>query len=248
MNLEFKRGLSHRLAIAKNCPATWTIVGVLLAIQALLVFAGGHREWPAVYETLGLSRNALFTGKFWQPATYALLHGNGLHVAINGLALWLLGSKIEYMLGRARLLRSLAFGILGGAAGHLALEAGDRTLVGASGGIMALLLLLTTLSPESRMWPLPLSGRNLGAGLLMAALALALANPSAGMPGFERFGQWLERHGMGSWFDIGHACHFGGGVAGWIYGRWILRPRITKESLQRSRERQEAKARREAGR
>jgi hypothetical protein len=22
---------------------------------------------------------------------------------------------------------------------------------------------------------------------------------------------------------MGHACHFGGGIAGWLYGRWLLR-------------------------
>jgi hypothetical protein len=40
---------------------------------------------------------------------------------------------------------------------------------------------------------------------------------------------------------MGHACHFGGGMAGWLFGRWLLRPRISLERLRRDRERREAK-------
>jgi membrane associated rhomboid family serine protease len=53
-------------------------------------------------------------------------------------------------------------------------------------------------------------------------------------------GEMLEGNGMASLFQIGHACHLGGGLAGWMLGRWILRPRITKKRLRRDRERQEA--------
>jgi membrane associated rhomboid family serine protease len=110
-----------------------------------------------------------------------------------------------------------------------------------SGGCLALLLLLTTLSPQSRMMPLPVSGRSLGFGILLAALLLALVNPHLGAPGFSEIGRAMERQGLGSWFLMGHACHFGGGLAGWIYGRWILRPRVTLASLRRDRARREAK-------
>jgi membrane associated rhomboid family serine protease len=46
---------------------------------------------------------------------------------------------------------------------------------------------------------------------------------------------------MGHWFRIGHACHFGGGLAGWIYGRWLLRPRVSLKQLERSRARRETR-------
>jgi membrane associated rhomboid family serine protease len=104
-----------------------------------------------------------------------------------------------------------------------------------------LLLLLTTLSPQSRMMPLPVSGKSLGLGILAAELILALIDPAAGLPGFSKLGEILAGHGLGGWFQIGHACHFGGGVAGWVLGRWLLRPRITLERLRRDRERQEAR-------
>ena len=91
-----------------------------------------------------------------------------------------------------------------------------------------------------RMMPLPVSGRSLGLGVLIAELSLALINPALDLPGFSRLGNALVNHGMGSWFEMGHACHFGGGMAGWLYGRWLLRPRITLKRLRADRIRREA--------
>lgn len=125
--------------------------------------------------------------------------------------------------------------LLGAAGG-----AGAPILVGFSGAMMALLLVLTTLSPESQMWPLPLSGRSVGFGILFAEGLLALIDPSLNLPVFSLAGRWIAENGGASWFDIAHACHFGGGLAGWLYGRWLLRSRVTLKSLRRARERREA--------
>jgi len=104
------------------------------------------------------------------------------------------------------------------------------------------LILLTTLSPQSRMMPLPVSGKSLGLGILVAELTLALCNPALGVPGFLVLGNWMVHHGMSGWFEMGHACHFGGGLAGWLFGRWLLRPRVSLSRLRRDRERREAEA------
>jgi membrane associated rhomboid family serine protease len=143
------------------------------------------------------------------------------------------------MTGAKTMLGVTLAGVLCGGLFHLLL--GTGLLVGMSGGCMALLLLLTTLSPQSRMMPLPLSGRSLGMGILLAALALALMNPELKLPAFSDAGLWLERNGQPSLFQMGHACHFGGALAGWIFGRWILRPRVTLASLHRDRARREAR-------
>jgi membrane associated rhomboid family serine protease len=148
------------------------------------------------------------------------------------------------MAGCKILMKAVFLGVLGGALGHLALAPGGEDaplLVGLSGGCMGLLLLLTTLSPQSRMMPLPVSGKSLGLGILVAELILALADPALGVPVFSVLGQWLIAQEMGSWFQMSHACHFGGGMAGWILGRWLLRPRVSLKRLRRDRERREAK-------
>ncbi len=228
-----------------SAPASWSWIGVILGIQTLVTALGGQNKQPVWlwFVTLGLTHRGFLSGKLWQIFTYGFLHGGWWHAGLNALFILLVGSRIEHMAGRAVMVKATIAGVLGGGIGHLMLSpAGPNAplLVGLSGGCMGLLLLLTTLSPQSRMMPLPVSGRSLGLGLLAAALILALMEPAMRVPAFSGIGKWLVAHRMGYWFQMGHACHFGGGVAGWLYGRWILRPRVTIESLQRDRERRES--------
>ncbi len=232
--------LRHHLRQLVRSPGVWSLVAVLLSIQALVCLAGGHdlppaREW---FETFGLSRDGFLAGKIWQIASYGLLHGGWWHVGLNAGFILLFGSRIEHMAGRGTMLLAVLAGVVCGGVAHLLL--GDGLLVGISGGCMALLVFLTTLSPDSRMAPLPVSGRSLGLGILFAAGILALVDPAAGIPGFRDVGTWVVKRGWAVWFQMGHACHLGGGLAGWIAGRWLLRPRVTLESLRRNRMRREA--------
>lgn len=217
-----------------HAPASWAwaaaVVGIQIAVEAL----GGPALLGSWFENLGLSRDGFLSGKIWQILTHGMLHGGWWHAGLNALFVLVVGSRIEHMTGHAVMTRCALFGILGGGICHLLL--GSGLLVGLSGACFALLLLLTTLSPQSRMFPIPVSGRSLGAGLVLAALILALTNPDLGLPGFSAAGRTLADHGMESWFKMGHACHLGGGLAGWAYGRWILRPRVTLARLQRERE------------
>ncbi len=220
---------------------TWWLAGILVAAWVAVAACGGPDSCPAIYQELGLTWVGVAKGKPWQLASHALLHGSTFHVILNGVWLVLVGGKVEHILGGRAMAGIFTAGVLGGAVFHLGLApAGPAApiLVGASGGAMALLLVLTTLSPESRMWPLPVSGKNLGLGLLAGSLLLALAHPQSGMPGLRDGGRWLARHGAGDVFQFSHACHFGGGLAGGLAGRWILRPRrITRADLLRQRER-----------
>ena len=228
-----------------SSPACWTWVALVLGIQLLVTVVGGQDRQPARwwFETFGLSRQEVLAGKIWQIFSYGFLHGGWLHVGLNSLFLLLVGSRIEHMTGRTVMVKATIFGVLGGGVGHLILapsSPGAPLLVGLSGGCVALLLLLTTLSPQSRMMPIPISGKSLGLGILTTELVLALADSGLGLPGFSALGNWLDHHGLGSGFQLGHACHFGGGLAGWLFGKWLLRPRITLKRLRRDRERREA--------
>ncbi|MCX6873174.1 MAG: rhomboid family intramembrane serine protease [Verrucomicrobia bacterium] len=224
----------------------WVFALLIMGIHGLVAWAGGVHQVPQWYLLLGLRRADVLSGSAWQVLTYAWLHGTWLHAGINALCLLILGGRVEYMLGSRGFLRTLGAGIIGGALGHLLLASGGANashLVGISGACVALLLVITTLSPESRMFPLPVSGRSLGLGLLTAELLLALADPQLGVPGFSRLGQALVAQGLGTWFALGHACHVGGGVAGYLSARWILRPGPTLMQLRRERERYQAKRR-----
>ncbi len=233
-------------------PASWAWVGLILGIELLVTLAGGPDRQPAWgwYETFGLNREGFLAGKIWQIFTYGFLHGGWWHALLNSLCILLAGSRIEHMAGRPAMVKTMVYGIVGGGTGHLLLAPGGSgapLLVGLSGGCLALLLMLTTLSPQSRMMPLPISGRSLGLGILVAALALALIHPDSWLPGLADAGKSLQKHGLSAVFDMGHACHFGGGLAGWIHGRWLLRPRVTLQRLRRDRERRESSESRRLG-
>lgn len=243
------RGLSSSSAagnfrqLAKS-PAAWALAVFPLAIHFTVVATGVQSpEGKTIFEAFGLNRETFLAGEVWRILTYGLLHGSGLHVGINSIFLLLVGCRIEHMAGRGTLVKTFIGGIFGGGAGHLLLAPGGSgapLLVGMSGACVALLVLLTTLSPQSRMMPLPISGKSLGLGILLAEFILAVIHPQGAVPLFSNFGKSLVDAGMGSWFQVGHACHFGGGVAGWLAGRWILRPRITLDRLRRERARRES--------
>ncbi|MEO8614338.1 MAG: rhomboid family intramembrane serine protease [Luteolibacter sp.] len=236
---------AHNLKQLGHSPASLSVAGIIVAIHGWVSVAGGPFKRPVweVYEALGLTRDGVLAGKVWKILSYGFLHGSWWHVLLNALFVLLVGSRIEHIAGPRATLKVALFGVVGGAIGHLLLAAGGQDaelLVGFSGGCMALLLLLTTLSPQSRMMPLPVSGKSLGLGVLVAELLLALIHPALNLPGFSSVGKTLVAYGLDSWLPMGHACHFGGGIAGWLYGRWLLRPRITLKRLRADRERREA--------
>lgn len=213
------------------------VVACLLAMHAVMAIAGGveaHRKW---FGAFGLSRETLFAGEVWRLVTHAWLHGNGWHVVLNAMLVLVLGARIEHIAGHAVVLRVVVAGVIAGGLLHVLLAPG--LLIGFSGAVMALLMLLVTLSPESRMLPLPLSGKSLGLGIMAAAVVFSVIHPDAGVSGLNRIGRWLEQQGMAAWFQLGHACHLGGGLAGWGIGRWMLRPRISLARLQKDRAKRE---------
>lgn len=237
------REIRHSLSQLAHSRLPWWVISLLACIQTWIELGGGALQMSGWYEWLGLTRDGVLSGRVWQMVSYGLLHAGWPHLAVNAICVFLLGTKIEHIIGSAGLAKLLALGVIGGGAGHVLLSPGGDAaplLVGFSGAVMALLIWTTTVSPDSRMWPLPLSGRALGLGILSAEWFLAMANPSLKLPGFSRVGNWLVGHGMESWFTIGHACHFGGGMAGWLVARWWLRPRTTLKNLRRDRSRQEA--------
>jgi membrane associated rhomboid family serine protease len=226
----------------KGATGAWLVALLLLVAHGLVEWQGFpvNVRWHLAF---GLNRE-VFWGEPWRVGTYAFLHGNWLHVLLNAAAVVLFGAGVQHVVGLKGFLKVTLVGILGGAFGHLALSAGGpdaSLLVGFSAACVGLLIFTTTLSPESRMWPIPVSGRSLGLGILVAEFLLALMDPRLGIPGMELLGRGLVEAGMGSWFLIGHACHFGGGLAGWLMARWLLRGRVTLDRLRRERARREAK-------
>jgi membrane associated rhomboid family serine protease len=80
----------------------------------------------------------------WRLLTAMFVHGSFIHLALNMLALWMLGQSLEPMLGRARFLAIYLISGFGGSVMVACLAPGTST-VGASGaifGLMAALLII----------------------------------------------------------------------------------------------------------
>ena len=212
----------------------WNVVTalmlVLLLLQLVLMFAGGLPKVFWYYENFGLSWDGISHGKVWQLLSYALLHGDWFHLLINLLILWFAGGRVVQMLGQRKSLEIIVAGVLVGGLLHLLSSLlpvtgyGESYLVGISGACFALLLALTTLSPHTRMGFIPVSGKNLGLGIVIGEALLWLMHPSLSLPVLSSLGEQVVAWGGAALFEISHACHLGGALAGWCLARRVLAP------------------------
>jgi membrane associated rhomboid family serine protease len=182
------------------------------AIFLLQTLLGAKANFLLV-QFLGLSRDGLESGMVWQVVTHMFLHGGILHLAVNMLGLWFVGQAVErWVGGRVFLLTYFIGGVLGGLLQVVTFPSGN--LIGASGGVCAILLMFTTLEPEMPITallffvlPVRLRAKYLGYGVLGVSLLLPLLG--------------LDPH-------VGHFAHLGGGLVGmagaiWLRGRGLYR-------------------------
>lgn len=238
----------------KDAKATWLLVRILLLSQAIPVvwdlFTPRTDKLLVAQYYLGLTEKAFLSGSYWQPFTYAFIHANWFHVLANVACILLLGSKIEHVVAKRTFWLLGLLSVLGGASLFMlftpalppAADAASQTLIGSSAICFGFLVLLTTLSPDSKFLPLFLSGRAIGLSIVFANLALVLLNPDLPTGPFARWGTQLADSGFTGLFQISHACHLGGSLTGLLYGKYLLRPRISLESLKRAREKRESEA------
>ena len=239
----------------REASATWRLIRILLIVQLIPVIwdrlkpAAG--KLPQAQQLLGLTKSEVFSGDIWQPFSYAFIHANWFHLLANAACIILLGSKLERIVSKRTFWLLGLFSVLAGGAlfllfipaAPLSPDNFPQTLVGSSGICFGFLLLLTTLSPDSKFLPLFLSGRSLGIGIIFANLILTLLNPDLPTGPFARAGTYLSENVLTGLFTISHACHLGGSIAGWLYAKYLLRPRVSIDSLRRTREKAERSSR-----
>jgi membrane associated rhomboid family serine protease len=119
----------------------------VVTLSLLLVFATvhlvndvflGEEMQEKLLMWAGNSADTIKDGEWWRLFTALFLHANLLHLAMNGVGLWLFGSAVEKTMGRWRML--VVF-LAGGALGNLgsAFVAHYDVAIGASGGIFAVI-------------------------------------------------------------------------------------------------------------
>jgi membrane associated rhomboid family serine protease len=109
--------------------------------------------WP-VGDQLAPEFGATVGFRAWQLATYAFLHGGGMHLFLNMFALWMFGRDCEAVLGPRRFLALYAAAVLSAALVQLAVASASGApypTVGASGGVFGVLLAFGMLFPRRRV-------------------------------------------------------------------------------------------------
>ena len=123
------------------------IVG-LAAIHAATEWAGDPGNWGWWYSWaafvpgfITLPANTIEIGMtpWWSFVSHGFLHGDWLHLAVNGLWLLAMGTPVARRFGAVRFSLFLILGFVAGASMHLAFYWGALVpMVGASGGVSAL--------------------------------------------------------------------------------------------------------------
>lgn len=125
-------------------------VALLVVLAAIFVceLAYGVRPWSGMLapsiETLvalgGLNRTlVLESGEWYRIFSATLLHGNVVHLAMNGFCLYLAGAMLENIIGRRWFFALFVVGGVCGSLMSLAVNPESVVSVGASGAIMGLL-------------------------------------------------------------------------------------------------------------
>ncbi|CAN5786090.1 MAG: rhomboid family intramembrane serine protease [Rubrobacter sp.] len=193
-------------------PVTFGLIAACVAVYIAVALAGQTYGYPLnvglvtqPHEVLAqgaLLPAAVAGGEVWLLLTSMFLHSGFIHLALNMLSLYFLGSFVEQAFGRSRFLALyLCSGLAGGIA-YLYFGAFDEPAVGASGAIFGLLggVLGYSLRNGTFSWQNPLI-RQL---LILTALNLY-------------FGFSVP--------NISNTAHIGGLVGGAAFG-WLTAPTV----------------------
>lgn len=200
----------------------------------------GEEAAYGIYENGGLTWAGISAGKVWQFFTHSWLHGGWGHLLANAFLFYYAAARLSHVLSNRRIaLLFLITSLVAGLAQVLnqAIFSGldGGIFVGASAGIMGMLLGFFALSPDSKMLFFPLSARNIAKGFLISSAFFTVVNPALELPLLSSLGTWLGGVFGAEIFRWGHLAHFVGGFVGWTcIGRFLPRL-LTSQDLARMR-------------
>lgn len=215
-SLSSRRKLTLSERISNLSAVAWLIVlTVFVSLVSFLLFSISD----SYINYLALKPSSIIHGKYlWTLLTHIFVHGNIAHLIVNMFVLFSLGSLCERIIGRKRfvwfyILSGVFAGILSvvlsAFLGNTTLGArifgsADIFMVGASGAIFAIAGLYVMLLPRLRFMIIFLPFFSLPA-FIMVPLML--------------FVMWIASV-IGNW-PIGNVAHFGGFLAGILYGFYL---------------------------
>ncbi|HMJ06244.1 MAG TPA: rhomboid family intramembrane serine protease [Chthoniobacterales bacterium] len=156
---------------------------------------------------VGLSGEGIQNAYAWQFLTAPFLHTGPWHLLGNTLLLYILGRDVECIVGQRHFLFLYLTGALGGELGHLFLMPAATVLLGASGGVAAVMMAYAAILPELELaatrffgWRLRITAKHFAYGMMFIAVALLV----------------MARRGT-----LMHSAYMGGCAAGWLYAHLL---------------------------
>ena len=153
---------------------TYILLGLMALIQLALTFSN-EATILEFYETYSLIPVRFFDGVALESVfTYAFLHGNWMHLFVNGVALYGAGAIVERDIGHLRFV--MVFVLSGAVAGlfHSYLNpASSIPLVGASGAIFGIIAVLFLLMPFKMTFALIVPLPSIVVGLMLSLFELS---------------------------------------------------------------------------
>src|SRR5438094_3375756 len=114
------------------------VINVLIFLANLAQGSTINQTTGSIFEKGALYGPAVAQGDWWRLITSAFLHASLLHIGMNMVVLWIVGSPVEEAIGRGRFLVLYLVSGLAGSAGAL-IARPDAVTVGASGAIFGIL-------------------------------------------------------------------------------------------------------------
>jgi len=199
-----------------------SLIGLNFSIFAAQLVLQAYQP-TLIPEYLGLSYRGINQAYAWQFFSALLLHANVFQFVGNMLVLYVIGRDVESILGQKHFLYLYLCGGIAGELGHLFLMPGTTVLLGASGGVAAMVMALAIILPEleltdSLFFALPVKLKMKYFGYALGAIGLVLLV--------------FDRDGI-----VGHSAWLGGGAAGWLYAHLLGfgRPSFVQRVLRRRR-------------
>jgi len=123
------------------------VVTIALVALNLLVFVATVLQARGIMDVTGsplfnawaLAPGLVADGDWWRLLTNGFLHFGLIHIALNMIALWMLGQQLEPVLGRWRFLGTYLISLLGGSGACMLFYPADQGVAGASGAVFGLL-------------------------------------------------------------------------------------------------------------
>ncbi len=185
------------------------IKGLIVANVAVFLLQAVFGLLPQTFGAMSLER--LRDGQLWTLITYAFVHADLLHLAMNMLVLFFIGRTVEQLLGSQAFLWIYTGGALAGAALHLTSEflfGPSVPVVGASGAVFAVFVALATMLPNVRVQ------------LFFIPIGFKAWHVAAFVVGISALFMLLSLTGLTEPGRIAHTVHLGGALFGFAWVRW----------------------------